>query len=90
MRFSRFKPKDGIDIHSAAFPEGIPSDPSLPQNQLQAAPQRLIAGEVTNDKGLNMAFRIGVGIINAGKGLGGPATKREIEAAPEWLWKGNF
>jgi len=85
---SRFPPKDGINVYSSIYPDGLP--PSKESRlAIECAPKKALpeGHMVSADAGAEAAVHVLAKANELMNPMGGPATPEEIENAPFWLRK---
>ena len=86
---AKFKPKDGINMHSSVYLDGIPSERAS-QKQLPGPEMKVIGpSEVCDPKQATMNNLVIELLVSTksvtGANFSAPATPEEIAAAPKWL-----
>jgi len=84
---ARFKPKDGIDVGSSVFLDGIPSENPERNREIEGPVLKQLPGGhvASEDPALDVAVALLVNVNSVARSFTGPATAEEIAAAPEWL-----
>ena len=93
---SRFRPRDGVEVYSGVYPDGIPSErlespPASSNLRLNSAGQLALPpgdAPISADPKVEKAVEIAIAVVKLkNRAFNAPITEEEIAAAPEWLRK---